>query len=104
MGPLAHAHSGFPRSMSCFQEFLREQRKQKLSLERAKSGKRKEESRKCSREEGRPGETRNREERNPGWLEQLQNCPEPPSLEKPTAGWEDSWSECVSSPWTEEEQ
>lgn len=42
MGPLAHAHSGFPRSMSCFQDFLRRQGKQKLSLETAKSGRRRE--------------------------------------------------------------
>lgn len=28
MGPRAHAHPGLPRSMSCFQEFLRRQGKQ----------------------------------------------------------------------------
>lgn len=44
MGPLAQAHSGFPLSMSCLQDFLRMQGNKKSSLQTDKSGKSREEA------------------------------------------------------------
>lgn len=44
MGPSAQAHSGFPLSMSCLQDFLRRQGNKKSSLQTDKSGKSREEA------------------------------------------------------------
>lgn len=44
MGPLAHAHCGFPFSRSCPQESLRRQGNKKSSLQTDKSGKSREEA------------------------------------------------------------
>ena len=76
MGPLAHAHSGFPCFMSCFQDFLRRESKN-YPLKQARVGRGGSKRGKCSGEKdgsGRQGRTEIRGREAQGGLKQLNNA------------------------------
>lgn len=98
MGPPAHAHSGFPCFMSCFQCFLRRESKN-YPLKQARVGREGSKRGKCNGEKdalGRHGRIEIRGRDAQGGLKQLNNawCNSIPG-EGPR-GWGQSWRRCVS--------